>query len=335
MTSIDKPIILIIENDHSYYNLFNQLSDDYTVIHSDNSKKGFNLAKKCHPSLIILEASLTPIGGYELCRKIKSDDYLAKVPVIFNIGSSENFDPIFILELGAIDYLVHPKDAMVDINIVRAKVHNFVHLYHSYIELENEVKLAKELNPNTSLPGNTSIVDHIYAALNEKDTLILTYADLDHFKPYNDHYGFGKGDELIQFTANVLQEAIKKVDGFKFLGHIGGDDFVFITPKKDVEDISNYIIHAFEDHMKDFYNEDDYQRGYIIGHSRQGSIVKHPLVSISMGGVDLSYYDTNTRFEEISDVCAEVKSFAKTFPGNVYKMDRRNNGQVIPLSEIG
>jgi len=325
-----KPIILIIENNHSYYNIFNQLMETYNVIHSANSKQGFKLAKKINPSLIILESSLSPIGGYELCRNFKSDPILSKVPIMFNIGSSEKFDPCYILELGAIDYMVHP----VNINILKAKVHNFIRLYHSYIELEKEVKFAKESNPNTSLPGNTSIVNHIYAALNHTEPLILVYADLDHFKSYNDHYGFGKGDGMIQFTANTIQNSLKLADGFTFLGHIGGDDFVFIAPKKDIDNITDYIIQTFDKEIEKLYTPEDFKRSYIVSRNRKGNMVKHPLVSLSMGGVDLSYYDKNTRFEEISDVCSEVKCYAKTINGSVYYLDRRNNQVPHHLSEI-
>ncbi|MDA3847044.1 MAG: diguanylate cyclase [Vallitaleaceae bacterium] len=318
---IVKPIVLVIENDRSYYNNFNQLTDTYTVIHSANSKQGFKLAKKCGPSLIILESSLSPIGGYELCRKFKSDETLAKIPIMFNIGSSEDFDPCFILELGAIDYMVSP----INIDILKAKVNNFIRLYHSYIKLEKEVKSARELNPNTSLPGNTSIVTNIYTALNHDEPLILVYADLDNFKSYNDCYGFGKGDQMIQFTADTLQESLKQVKSFTFLGHIGGDDFVFIVPRSEIDAITSHIIKTFDKKIEQLYTKEDFGNGYIMSRSRQGQMVKHPIISLSMGGVDLSYYNKDTRFEEISDVCSEVKCFAKTFNGSIYCLDRRNN----------
>ena len=129
--------------------------------------------------------------------------------------------------------------------IVRAKVQNFINLYHSFLELEKQVSLAKELNPNTALPGNTSIVNHIYAALHFDEPLTLVYTDLDYFKSYNDTYGFAKGDQVIQLTANILCEATKDIQSFSFLGHIGGDDFVFIAPTSTMDDLTDHIITEF------------------------------------------------------------------------------------------
>lgn len=324
-----KPIILIIERHQHTDNIFDQLADSYTVIHSENSHEGYDLAKKVNPSLIILESSLSPIGGYELCKKFKTDTSLSRIPIIFNIGRSEQFDPCFILELGAIDYLVHP----TDIKIVRAKVQNFVNLYHSFMELEKQVSLARELNPNTALPGNTSIVNHIYAALSHDQPLTLVYTDLDYFKSYNDTYGFGKGDQVIQLTANVLQDAIRHIDGFTFLGHIGGDDFVFIASTDHIDAITSHIIQTFDTKIKEFYKEKDRNQGYVISRSRQGQLIKHPLVAISMGGVDLEYFPTDTRFEEISDICTEVKCVAKSKEGSVYFRDRRGKDNLVAFRE--
>jgi diguanylate cyclase (GGDEF)-like protein len=88
-----------------------------------------------------------------------------------------------------------------------------------------QMNAARYANPLTLLPGNTPICEQIDLLIQASASFVVCYLDLDHFKPFNDVYGFQKGDEVIQLTARLISKACGMFD---FVGHIGGDDFIVL-----------------------------------------------------------------------------------------------------------
>lgn len=188
-----------------------------------------------------------------------------------------------------------------------------------------QVEEAKQLNPLTNLPGNLIIEEEISARLNDKEPVSVLYLDLDNFKVYNDRYGYKKGDEIIRFTAEILNEAVtKRGNTGDFIGHIGGDDFVIVTtPDKEVE-ISKYIIEKFDSNVGRFFDDRDRKAGYILGKNRQGAECISPLTSISIAIINNKDRDIESHLQ-ISDIAAELKKYAKRKPGSVFVKDRRRS----------
>ena len=141
-------------------------------------------------------------------------------------------------------------------------------------------------NPLTRLPGNRSIESEVCHRLHEPDNLAVLYIDLDHFKAYNDKFGFEAGDRVIQFTATCLQQALQVVDhAGDFLGHIGGDDFIVITTPRMAERIGHEIIRLFDADIPTFYPEEDRERGHIVALDRRGARQQFPLITLSIAVV--------------------------------------------------
>ena len=89
--------------------------------------------------------------------------------------------------------------------------------------------INRTVSPLTGLPGNVQIHAEMKKRLFNKEKFVMLYIDLDNFKAYNDVYGFIKGDEVIKFTARVIQKNVHEIDEKNgFIGHIGGDDFIAI-----------------------------------------------------------------------------------------------------------
>ncbi|MEB3186411.1 MAG: HAMP domain-containing protein [bacterium] len=178
-------------------------------------------------------------------------------------------------------------------------------------------------NPLTRLPGNRSIEAEVARRLHEPDNLAVLYIDLDHFKAYNDKFGFEAGDRIIQYTASTLQQAIQIVDNAEdYLGHIGGDDFIVVTTPRAAERLGQEIIRLFDAELPGFYPEEDRKRGYIVALDRRGLRQQFPLVTLSIAIV------TNERrqirdFLELASVAAEVKKYAKSIEGSSVARDRR------------
>ena len=164
---------------------------------------------------------------------------------------------------------------------------------------------------------------NIKAELLKKEEFAILYFDLDHFKEYNDTYGFLKGDEIIKFTADIIQRCIHQhIDDGSFIGHIGGDDFIAIIPRLECEKICESIIANFDSEVLKFFTEDDAEKGYIEVANRKGVIEQFGLTSISIGVVEA---DRGRFFNilEIGEVGAQVKHMAKSILGSSYAVDRR------------
>jgi GGDEF domain-containing protein len=181
-----------------------------------------------------------------------------------------------------------------------------------------------EMNPLTRLPGNISINRQIQNRLDEKQSFALAYADLDNFKPYNDTYGFSRGDDVLRITGRLLFNITKgrQKEG-SFVGHIGGDDFVSIAGTDVMEDICRDVIRAFDRIIPTFYDPEDRDRGFIQGHDRSGKARHFPLLAISIGVV-FSESPFFSHYGEITEIAAELKAFAKEHEGSCYRLNRRH-----------
>ncbi len=188
-------------------------------------------------------------------------------------------------------------------------------------------KRVVETNPLTMLPGNTPIIREVQARLDTGLDFALAYADLDHFKPFNDKYGFSCGDETLRMTARLITNIVKQHDPANyFVGHIGGDDFVFCTDVAKVEAICHEILDNFDRIIPTFYNLEDRESGYIISHDRAGNEKKFELLTLSIGvTINRGWFK---HYGAISNAASEMKKLAKTIDGSVYKIDRRDHSEV-------
>ncbi len=151
------------------------------------------------------------------------------------------------------------------------------------------------------------------------------YADLDHFKEFNDRYSYHEGDRVIRILAQILHDVVKgQCHEQGFVGHIGGDDFIFIVPLPDVNVVCEEIVSIFDTLIPYQYSEQDRRAGYFFGKDRRGQLHRVPLMTVSIGVV------TNERRRfghaaQVSSLATEMKSYAKTLPGSVYSIDRRTD----------
>lgn len=180
-----------------------------------------------------------------------------------------------------------------------------------------------EISPLTRLPGNISINRQIEDRLTRGEVFSFAYADLDYFKPFNDKYGFSRGDEVIKITARLILNFVKnRQPRGSFVGHIGGDDFVFIMDSELVEEVCIDTIRAFDQIIPTLYDPEDRAREGIQSRDRQGTERFFPFVGLSIG-VSGTAVRSFTHFGELTGAASEMKSFAKKTKGSSYSMDKR------------
>jgi diguanylate cyclase (GGDEF)-like protein len=180
------------------------------------------------------------------------------------------------------------------------------------------------VHPSTRLPGTIEIEAEMSRRLAAREVFAVCYADLDHFKEYNDRYGYYEGDRVIRIVAHILHDVVKGMCGTNgFVGHIGGDDFIFMVPVSHPSEVCAEIVNVFDQLSTYQYSAQDRAAGYFFGKDRRGQLHRVPLMTISIGVV------TNERRQfisaaQISELATEMKTYAKTLTGSVYTVDRRD-----------
>lgn len=178
----------------------------------------------------------------------------------------------------------------------------------------SEVNNAKNLNPLTGLAGNLMIDHAILQSLFVDEARSVMYVDIDQFKVYNDLYGFKNGDSIIQLVAKILTRVKGDSD---FIGHIGGDDFILICDTKNSQNLAIKIMSDFDQEIKAYYNEQDIERGFVIGKSRDGEIREFPIVSLSIAAI-VNHYKKFENVYELTTMLAEVKKESKLIKGSSF-----------------
>jgi len=184
-----------------------------------------------------------------------------------------------------------------------------------------QIKNARYANPLTLLPGNVPIYEKLDELISANSNFCVAYCDLDNFKPFNDAYGYAKGDQILKTVADILLQYSDPSSDF--VGHVGGDDFIVIFKSEDWHKRCNDILKSFEKIVPEYYNEMDQKNKGIWGQTRNGDDSFFPLVSLSIGAV-LPNTPLYISHSDIAELASQAKHNAKHIPGNSLFIDRRN-----------
>ncbi|WP_081617288.1 bifunctional diguanylate cyclase/phosphodiesterase [Thioalkalivibrio sulfidiphilus] len=185
-----------------------------------------------------------------------------------------------------------------------------------------QISYARYANPLTQLPGNVPLNEYMDGLLNEGVNFVVAYCDLDHFKPFNDYYGYARGDEVIRALGSLLLENVDHVGDF--VGHVGGDDFVLVLAGGDWEQRCRRLLQAFDAMAPGFYEPEDLASGGIRAKDRQGRETFYPMLSLSIGVVPVSPDRFHSHLD-IAHTASEAKHQAKAMEGSSLFVDRRRS----------
>ena len=189
-----------------------------------------------------------------------------------------------------------------------------------------------DVHPSTRLPGTREIEAELARRVASGERFAACYADLDYFKEFNDRYGYHNGDRVIRLLARILHDVVKGLCGEEgFVGHIGGDDFLYTVPIAAMPRVCDEVIRVFDELIPLQYSEQDRRVGYFFGKDRRGQLHRVPLMTLSVGVVT-NQRRRFTRAIEVSELATEMKSYAKTLPGSVWAVDRRREESSAPLA---
>ncbi len=195
---------------------------------------------------------------------------------------------------------------------------------------ESRIEAARHANPLTLLPGNIPISEHIERLLAASTEFVACYADLCQFKPFNDYFGYWRGDEVIKLlAASISRHCDPRRD---FLGHVGGDDFVILFQSSDWERRCEQMIAEFNAAAIQMYDEEARLAGGIEAEDRHGTKRSFGFTSLYMGVVPVAAGSGLHGAAAVASAAARAKQAAKTRGLAMYVEQRsRGSSHFAPL----
>lgn len=263
---------------------------------------------RAYPSCLVLDAGADAPAALSLCCDVKADAFTAIVPVVVLIPENGG-------ELAADSLLAGADDVISESDSEREKGLRFELLVR---RAQRDVAV----HPTTRLPGTVQIERDISERIKGGEDFAVCYADLDNFKEFNDRYGYNHGDHVILLLSKILRDVVRGLAPGGFVGHIGGDDFIFNVNMKYLEVCCDEIVQLFDELIPYQYDVEDRRAGYFLGKDRQGSIRRVPMMTLSIGVVTNQIHPF-THTAQVSELATEMKTYTKSLPGSVYAVDRR------------
>ncbi len=304
-------IFVVEDEDDLIYSLNDSFKGDKEIVLRRVSTSEINEHLLDIPTLIIInEDELGSNSLCSICKTIRSNEDNSITPIMV-ITSNASLRHERATLKNEVEYFIKKP---IDNECIFYMIKNIIKLLYR----------NRGISPLTKLPGNLPIQSELKKRLMKRQEFAVLYFDLDNFKAYNDTYGFLGGDEIIRQTAKIIIKNVNADENIhNFIGHIGGDDFVALVTNQNYEEICQKIILEFDKKILDYFTESDIERGYLEVPNRKGIIEEFPLVSISIGVVEVS----KGRFHnvlEIGEIGAQIKHLAKVTPGSAYAINRRN-----------
>ncbi len=238
-----KPTILAVDDMTTTLLLIHDLlKDTYEVKIAKSGTKALEILESPNDiDLILLDIEMPDINGYDVCKRIKNNETIKNIPIIFITGRTSQEDEEYGLNLGAIDYITKPFNKA----IVKLRIKNYLDL-----KIKNDMLEKLSMYDGLTNIRNRRFFDETFEkTFNEikrdKKSLAVLMIDIDFFKPYNDNYGHGQGDETLRKVAKALEKTIKRPSDF--VARYGGEEFVILLKdinKDGVEAVANNLLNA-------------------------------------------------------------------------------------------
>jgi PleD family two-component response regulator len=289
-----KARLLVVEDDIDIGNMLKIYFSgmDFDVDVAMRGSEALDKTKQVLPHLIVLDIMLPDIDGYEVCRNLRTNMRTSHIPVIFLTQKDERSDKLQGLELGADDYITKP----FDIEELKLRVQGAI----------RRSERESLTDPRSGLPAGRLIEDQLRRIIREKGWALLD-GRVNNFEPFKDVYGFVAGDDVLRFTSVMIGEVVDELGTTSdFIGHAGGDNFIIITKEEKADAIRSRLKDRFDNEVQTHYNFMDRQQGFVNAPTAEGTTVKVPFMTMSVGIVSPSAHSF-ADIREITELAAEAR----------------------------
>ena len=304
-------IALVVDDDDQVLRLVKRVLEraGFECVTVSDGHSAHDAAVEWRPDIILLDLMIGEVTGDDIMAQLRDDFRTRLIPVVVLTARDSLKDKVEHLLSGADDYVTKPFIPEELVARLRAVI--------------TRSTTTRGLSPLTGMSGNSDILREISHRLAESERFAVLYPDIDSFKSYNDHYGFLRGDDVIKTLATIILEVLEeRHSNHHFAGHVGGDDFVILTEPALAESIAEDITRRFDAAIPALYDPPDRDRGWIESEERNGSILRTPLVSVSIGIV-IAEPGSYASPAAVAARASEVKGVAKRMPGSKWVLDRR------------
>ncbi len=308
--------VLVVEDDPAIRTICSTVlrAAGLTVREAANGLACLSEAKRFQPDLFLLDIMMPDLDGFQTAEHLKADPATGLTPIIFLSARGETSDKVEAFRLGAEDYIVKPFVAA---------------------ELVARVQKALErsdrelgASPTTQLPGGDAIQAEMELRLTDAGAAFC-YLDLDNLKAYNDYYSYAKADSIIRQTGNLIRDVVRRHGSpGDFIGHIAGDDFVFITTAAHVDAMCTALCDAFDRLVPLYYDKADRDAGSIETKDRYGDMRTFPIMTVSIAAIT-SEENSLASYSELAAAAALGKKLAKGITASCYVRDGKT---ILPES---
>jgi len=289
-----KARLLVVEDDIDIGNMLKIYFSgmDFDVDVAVRGSDALEKTKHVLPHLIVLDIMLPDIDGYEVCRNLRTSMRTSHIPVIFLTQKDERSDKLQRLELGADDYITKP----FDIEELKLRVQGAI----------GRAGRESLTDPRSGLPAGRLIEEQLRRIIREKGWALLD-ARVNHFDSFKDVYGFVAGDDVLRFTAMLIGEVVDEIGTTSdFIGHAGGENYIIITNEAKSDAIKARLKERFDQEVLTHYNFIDRQQGFVNAPTAEGTTVKVPFMTMSVGVVSPSV-QSFADIREITELAAEAR----------------------------
>lgn len=302
----EKPCVLVVDDDPSIRAICREVLEvsGYQVCDSASAHAALLEAQRSRPNLVLLDVMMPGADGYRAAEMLRASPAIGMAPLIFLSARGDTADKVRAFRAGAEDYIVKPFDSAELVARVGKALD----------------RQARELgaSPTTGLPGVDAIQSEIERRIEHRDGAVICYLDLDNLKAFNDYYGYAKANAVIRQTGDVIRGAVAREGGGDFVGHIAGDDFVFITTADRADAVCCAICRNFDEVIPLYYDRVDRARGHIETKDRFGVMRRFPTMTVSIAAITLRPSHT---YANLAELAADGKRLAKSILGSTYVRD--------------
>jgi len=291
---MSKARLLIVEDDNDIATMLRLYfaSQGYEVDIAGRGSEALEKTRQSLPHLIILDIMLPDFDGFEVCRTLRTHTRTSHVPIIFLTQKDERSDKLQGLELGADDYITKP----FDIEELKLRVQRAI----------SRAEQQSLTDPRSGLPSGRLIEEQLRRII-QSDGWALMDVRINAFSAFTDAYGFVAGDDVLRFTAMLLNEVVNQLGTPEdFIGHVGGSNFILITTQDRAEAIRKTLKERFAQEVRAHYNFLDREQGYLLVTDDSGRAVKVPLMTLAVGLISPKDH-TFTDIREITELAAEAR----------------------------
>jgi DNA-binding response OmpR family regulator len=305
--------ILVVDDEENLRNIleFQLRGEGYAVRGLGRGDETLPTVLQWKPDLVLLDLMMPGMDGFSVCRALRSHDSTQGLPVIVITARGDAATRLQALVAGAHEFLVKPYawDELL------ARIHNVIELARRHAGSPSFV----------GLPGSAAAEAQISRLLHGKEDFAFLSFDIDHFRRFNEKFGYEKGDELVQLLARLAVRLVEEneTSPVKFVGHLGGDEFVVLVSPLAALRVAEGLIRGFDREARAVVPAPERERGGYEVVNRRGKRETVPLPALTVALID-HVRERQMHPRQLADVAAELRAYGKARAGSIVVCERRD-----------